>query len=58
MHLELIHILGKREEVSGYVLNGLIYTYFSKIIIDELIVILALILCDCFRGFYGKLGKI
>lgn len=47
MHLELIHILGKRVEVFGYVIF-LIFFSFKKVNIVELIPVLVLILYSCF----------
>ena len=46
MNLELIHILGKKEEVSGYIFYDFILLFLfsrKKITIDDLIVIVALI---------------
>ena len=53
MHSELTHILGKRAEVSGYVLYDAIFCSFlffqkKKKTINELVAMLVLIVCGCF----------
>lgn len=48
MHLELTHILGKKGEVSGYVLSVFIIIYFVP---NELIMIRVLTICDRLQRF-------